>query len=179
MSVPADVPMEESEQEDIAGDAIGETNEVAEVLASPEPLPIQVKRPVRGQQRVIRGRGTKENPYLIGFHPIRACGVPLGHPYLPEGHQQVSSRVSSGHSTTPDDSDTIHGDRELGHVNQIHPADSTGRSRAQRTHFVAEMATNPNGWGIGWELICTRDVGVGCEEREWVVVSGDDGRGHQ
>ena len=47
-----------------------ETDEVIEVLASPETLPIQVEKPVRGQQRAIQGRGTKENPYLLGFHPI-------------------------------------------------------------------------------------------------------------
>ena len=87
MSVPVDIPMEESEQEDITGDAIGETDEAIEVLASPEPLPIQVERPACGQQRVIWGRGTKENPYLIGFYPIQAHGVPPGHPYLPAGCQ--------------------------------------------------------------------------------------------
>ena len=62
MSVPVDVPMEVSEQEDVARDAIGETDEVIKVLASPEPLPIQVKRPVHGQQRAICGRGIKEIP---------------------------------------------------------------------------------------------------------------------
>ena len=87
MSVPVDNPMEVLGQEDVAGDAIGETNEVIEVLASPEPLPIQVERPVHGQQRVIQGRGTKENPYLLGFYPIQACGIPLGHPYLLAGCQ--------------------------------------------------------------------------------------------
>ena len=82
MSVLVDDPMEESRQEDIAQDAIEEADEVIEVLASSEPLPIQVERPVCGQQRVIQGRGTKENPYLLGFHPIWACGVPPGHLYL-------------------------------------------------------------------------------------------------
>ena len=48
MLVPVDDPMGESEQEDATRDAIRETDEVIEVLVSPEPLPIQVERPVRG-----------------------------------------------------------------------------------------------------------------------------------
>ena len=110
MLFPADDPMDVSGQESVAGDGIRETDEVIKALASPEPLPIQVERPVHGQQRAIQGRGTKENPYLLGFHPIWAYEIPPGHSYLPAGCQGVSSRVSLGHLTTPDDSDTFYRD---------------------------------------------------------------------
>ena len=68
------VPIDESmdaEEADAKGELAEETREVIKVSStavSPEPLPIMVEQPVRGQQKAICGQGTKYHPYMIGFH---------------------------------------------------------------------------------------------------------------
>ena len=72
---------EEAEEADAEGELAEETIEVTEVSStavSPEPIPVQVERPVRGRQMAIRGRGTKYHPYMIGFHDSWTRRVPQG-----------------------------------------------------------------------------------------------------
>ena len=93
---------------------------------------------------------------------VRACSqivIPLDHP------------------TTPDDSDTFHEDQELGGNNLIHPIDSAGQHQAERTHFVAEMVTNPNGWGVGWKPSTQGVLGLGTRRGSgWLLlgIMGED-----
>ena len=103
------VPEEEAPQEDDINDsAMAKDNEgfcsdadVSSTAASPKL--ILIPAPVRASmhnQKAVKGRGTKDHPYKLGFAPAirRAHGVSLGTHQEQRDHQNISAQLSPCYS---------------------------------------------------------------------------------
>ena len=103
------VPEEKAPQEDdINGSAMAKDNEgfrsdadVSSTAASPKL--ILIPAPVRASmcnQKAVKGCGTKDHPYKLGFAPAihRAHGVSLGTHQERRDHQSISAQLSPCYS---------------------------------------------------------------------------------
>ena len=178
----ADGVIEEASSSESSAEEVSSTAVSTPPLLVPPP-PVRVVHPVRGVQRAMKGRGTKENPYVLGFSPtrcVRRPRVPSSSPYDSGDSRRVSRRISSrdpsvvgkSHSSSPDEGELHDG------VDVSHSPVTLCLCRAGRTLYVAQMASQPLGWGIGYQHICLRDPS---DERGDVGVVGGrvDGGGQE